>query len=66
MAPEGSASRVGLSMPAGPPLNPAARRLVVGGLHGDWPNLLRLLRHVGAITEGGERVPGWWLARSVL
>ena len=63
MAPEGGATYVGLSMPGGAPLDPTARRLVVGDLHGDWPTLLRLLRHVGAITEDGERLPGWWLVQ---
>ncbi len=63
MVPEDSASHGDLSVPAGAPLDPTARRLVVGDLHGDWPTLLRLLRHVGAITGDGERVPGWWLVQ---
>ena len=64
MAPEGSARRRGgLDVSVGAPLDPTARRLVVGDLHGDWPTLLRLLRHVGAITDDGERLPGWWLAQ---
>jgi len=64
MAPEGCArGGGGLSGSVGAPLDPTARWLVVGDLHGDWPTLLRLLRHVGAIMEDGERVPGWWLAQ---
>ncbi len=63
MAPEESSRNVSLHalMTASP--DPTARRLIVGDLHGDWPNLLRLLQQVGAITESRERVPGWWLAQ---
>jgi hypothetical protein len=47
-------------MPAERP-DPGLRRLVVADIHGDWPNMLALLRRAGALDEHNRRVPGWWL-----